>query len=107
MGICYSSFGGKNREREWKTENDNTNKLDSKLGKTTSGSSDFASFISKFGGGGGVAAAAAAEERSLHQIPGRLFANGASRVACLYTQQGKKGTNQDAMIVWEVSLPYA
>lgn len=101
MGICYSSFGGKNREREWKSENDNTSRLDSKLGKTTSGSGDFASFISKFGGGGGGAAAAAAEERSLHQIPGRLFANGASRVACLYTQQGKKGTNQDAMIVWE------
>lgn len=110
MGICYSSFGGKNREREWKNENDNTNGLDSKLGKTTSGSSDFASFISKFGSGGGgaaAAAAAAAEERVLHQIPGRLFVNGASRVACLYTQQGKKGTNQDAMIVWEVRLPYA
>lgn len=99
MGICYSSFGGKNKEREWKNENDNTSKLDFKLGKTTSGSADFASFISKFGGG----AATAAEERALLQIPGRLVANGASKVACLYTQQGKKGTNQDAMIVWEVS----
>ncbi|XP_010907919.1 probable protein phosphatase 2C 33 [Elaeis guineensis] len=37
----------------------------------------------------------------LHRIPGRLFLNGASSVASLFTQQGKKGTNQDAMIVWE------
>lgn len=38
----------------------------------------------------------------LQRIPGRMFANGSSSVACLYTQQGKKGANQDAMIVWEV-----
>lgn len=38
---------------------------------------------------------------SLHRIPGRLFANGFTDVASLFTQQGKKGTNQDAMIVWE------
>ncbi|KAE8713326.1 putative protein phosphatase 2C 18 [Hibiscus syriacus] len=38
---------------------------------------------------------------TLHRIPGRLFLNGSSGVASLYTQQGKKGTNQDAMIVWE------
>ncbi|CAB4281988.1 unnamed protein product [Prunus armeniaca] len=39
----------------------------------------------------------------VHEIdtPGRLIANGGSKVACLYTQQGKKGTNQDAMLVWE------
>ncbi|KAG1331563.1 putative protein phosphatase 2C 33 [Cocos nucifera] len=37
----------------------------------------------------------------LHRIPGRMFLNGASSVASLFTQQGKKGTNQDAMIVWE------
>ncbi|OAY81555.1 putative protein phosphatase 2C 33, partial [Ananas comosus] len=42
------------------------------------------------GGGGGP-----------HGIPGRIAANGASGVASLFTQQGKKGTNQDAMIVWE------
>ncbi|KAG8640781.1 hypothetical protein MANES_01G054104v8 [Manihot esculenta] len=35
-------------------------------------------------------------------IPGRLFLNGSSNIASLFTQQGKKGTNQDAMIVWEV-----
>ncbi|KAK8317427.1 hypothetical protein V6Z11_A13G106200 [Gossypium hirsutum] len=41
------------------------------------------------------------KEEQLHRIPGRLFLNGSSGVASLYTQQGKKGTNQDAMIVWE------
>ena len=38
------------------------------------------------------------------EIPGRICMNGASKIACLYTQQGKKGTNQDAMLVWEVSI---
>ncbi|KAI4342872.1 hypothetical protein MLD38_027438 [Melastoma candidum] len=37
----------------------------------------------------------------LHSIPGRLFLNGASEFTSLYSQQGKKGINQDAMIVWE------
>lgn len=37
----------------------------------------------------------------LHRIPGRIFLNGSSEVASLFTQQGKKGTNQDAMVVWE------
>uniref|UniRef100_A0A0D9VFX3 protein-serine/threonine phosphatase n=1 Tax=Leersia perrieri TaxID=77586 RepID=A0A0D9VFX3_9ORYZ len=37
----------------------------------------------------------------LRGIPGRIAGNGACAVASLYTQQGKKGVNQDAMIVWE------
>nr|XP_043622087.1 probable protein phosphatase 2C 66 [Erigeron canadensis] len=53
------------------------------------------------GGSGGRSKRYASEERLLHQIPGRLFGNGSSSIASLYTQQGKKGTNQDAMIVWE------
>lgn len=44
-------------------------------------------------------------ENELHRIPDRMFVNGASNLAALFTQQGKKGTNQDAMLVWEVSLP--
>ncbi|KAG2316268.1 hypothetical protein Bca52824_019390 [Brassica carinata] len=40
-------------------------------------------------------------EDSLHQVPGRMFMNGSSDVACIFTQQGKKGPNQDAMVVWE------
>ncbi|MQM01784.1 hypothetical protein Taro_034541 [Colocasia esculenta] len=47
------------------------------------------------GAGAGVA------EEELHRVPGRLFLNGSSEVACLFTQQGRKGTNQDAMLVWE------
>jgi len=41
---------------------------------------------------------------ALQKTPGRLFANGSTQFASLFTQQGRKGTNQDAMIVWEVSL---
>lgn len=37
----------------------------------------------------------------LHKIPGRLFVNGSSDAASLFTKQGKKGVNQDAMVVWE------
>ncbi|WOH15320.1 hypothetical protein DCAR_0934857 [Daucus carota subsp. sativus] len=40
-------------------------------------------------------------EEQLYRIPGRMFLNGSSDVASMFTQQGKKGTNQDAMIVWE------
>ncbi|XP_068645261.1 probable protein phosphatase 2C 33 [Aristolochia californica] len=40
-------------------------------------------------------------EEELHKVPGRIFLNGATSIASLFTQQGKKGTNQDAMIVWE------
>ncbi|KAL4302681.1 hypothetical protein GQ457_10G015310 [Hibiscus cannabinus] len=40
-------------------------------------------------------------DEPLHRIPGRVFLNGSTDVASLFTQQGKKGTNQDAMIVWE------
>lgn len=36
------------------------------------------------------------------QLVGRLVGNGSSETASLYTQQGSKGTNQDAMLVWEV-----
>ncbi|KAG7591866.1 PPM-type phosphatase domain [Arabidopsis thaliana x Arabidopsis arenosa] len=46
-----------------------------------------------FNGGG--------EINEIQQVVGRLVGNGSSEIACLYTQQGKKGTNQDAMLVWE------
>lgn len=41
-------------------------------------------------------------EMWLHRIPGRMFLNGSTDVASLFTKQGRKGINQDAMIVWEV-----
>nr|GMD36840.1 probable protein phosphatase 2C 52 [Ipomoea batatas] len=37
----------------------------------------------------------------LASIPNRIFTNGRSRTSCIFTQQGRKGINQDAMIVWE------
>nr|CAB3491523.1 unnamed protein product [Digitaria exilis] len=38
------------------------------------------------------------------EVPGRIARNGVSNVACLFPRQGRKGTNQDAMVVWEISL---
>lgn len=40
--------------------------------------------------------------KHLSSIPNRIFTNGVSRSSCIFTQQGRKGINQDAMIVWEV-----
>ncbi|KAK1389963.1 PPM-type phosphatase domain-containing protein [Heracleum sosnowskyi] len=37
----------------------------------------------------------------LSSISNRIFTNGKSRSSCIFTQQGHKGINQDAMIVWE------
>ncbi|KAH7521499.1 hypothetical protein FEM48_Zijuj07G0040000 [Ziziphus jujuba var. spinosa] len=37
----------------------------------------------------------------LHRVPGRFCLNGSTDEASLFTKQGKKGVNQDAMIVWE------
>ncbi|XP_010278294.1 PREDICTED: probable protein phosphatase 2C 52 [Nelumbo nucifera] len=37
----------------------------------------------------------------LPSISNRIFANGNSRTSCIFTQQGRKGINQDAMVVWE------
>lgn len=42
-------------------------------------------------------------EDRLHRNHNRMFLNGSSEIASLFTQQGKKGINQDAMIVWKVS----
>ncbi|XP_048540592.1 probable protein phosphatase 2C 66 [Triticum urartu] len=54
-------------------------------------------------GGGGKKLPGEGEmtEEELARVPGRTCANGASAAACLHTQQGRKGTNQDAMVVWE------
>lgn len=71
-------------------------KIDLKLRKNSCSNGDLSTFISKLSGGGG-----GGEERRVQQIRGRLTGNGANNVGCLYTQQGKKGINQDAMIIWE------
>ncbi|XP_075487137.1 putative protein phosphatase 2C 6 isoform X2 [Primulina tabacum] len=96
MGICYSSSCGRTKTG-WETGNDSGGRLDSKSKKNSSGA-----LTRRFSGGGASAAAAlVSAERTLFQIPGRMFSSGATRIASLYTQQGKKGTNQDAMIIWE------
>jgi hypothetical protein len=45
-----------------------------------------------------------AENRHADAPSGRIAGNGASAsaAASLYTMQGRKGVNQDAMVVWEV-----
>lgn len=48
-----------------------------------------------------VSGGGAEDAEELHFIPGRMLVNGSSEVTSLFTQQGKKGANQDAMIVWE------
>ncbi|XP_062108050.1 probable protein phosphatase 2C 33 isoform X2 [Humulus lupulus] len=40
-------------------------------------------------------------EKRLHRVSGRICLNGCSDMTSLFTKQGKKGINQDAMIVWE------
>lgn len=46
----------------------------------------------------------APREDQLGTVPGRIFSNdGRSRTASVFTQQGRKGINQDAMLIWDVS----
>ncbi|KAM6553814.1 hypothetical protein CsatB_014576 [Cannabis sativa] len=40
-------------------------------------------------------------EKRLHRVRGRICLNGCSDVTSLFTKQGQKRVNQDAMIVWE------
>lgn len=40
--------------------------------------------------------------QNLPSAPNRIFLNGKSNSSCIFTQQGRKGVNQDAMVVWEV-----
>ncbi|XP_062225357.1 probable protein phosphatase 2C 38 [Phragmites australis] len=53
--------------------------------------------------GGSSSPRGASAEGRRAEPPGRIAGNGASAsaVASLYTMQGRKGVNQDAMVVWE------
>lgn len=87
MGNCQSSVNVKTpaaRNGGGKAPESNSKRITSV---------DLSTLINKISRGG--------RRGSLHQIPGRLFLNGASRIASLYSQQGMKGVNQDAMLVWE------
>lgn len=96
MGSCYSSINKEGLAAESCTKSTSPAKRQSsgrwngKIQPNKYASADF-SFLGKIGGGG----------RASSIEPGRMFANGASSISCLFTQQGRKGTNQDAMIVWE------
>ncbi|CAN8293119.1 unnamed protein product [Cochlearia groenlandica] len=41
------------------------------------------------------------EADEIQQVVGRLVGNVSSEIACLYSKQGSKGTNQDSMLVYE------
>ncbi|XP_047313873.1 probable protein phosphatase 2C 52 [Impatiens glandulifera] len=47
----------------------------------------------------------AARLQQLSSIPNRIIMNGNSTTSCVFTQQGRKGINQDAMIVWDDFMP--
>lgn len=79
MGSCMSSFGHHvsqtAAEQPWKREID---------GATAE-----------------ALASQAEKDAQLADVEGRLCTNGANSLACIHTQQGKKGINQDSMIIWE------
>ncbi|OVA04148.1 Protein phosphatase 2C (PP2C)-like domain [Macleaya cordata] len=105
MGSCYSSQRSKDLE-EAVDSNDGSatspslfNRLKSNNNKKKKKKRKNRDLIESLSDGKGDLSNV--KENELHRIPGRLFVNGASDAACLFTQQGRKGTNQDAMLVWE------
>ncbi|KAI3769064.1 hypothetical protein L6452_00160 [Arctium lappa] len=103
MGTCYSAAGDGRRDRKagGGGEDDDDDGESGRWWKSKSGKKmnryKATDLRFKFGGG----RRSAAEDGGLLQVPGRISGNGSSSIASLHTQQGKKGTNQDAMIVWE------
>lgn len=102
MGSCLSTQPGDGAAwpQRWRKR-----RGDEREGAAAAGGGGFGFFSSGGGGGGGKKLPGGGEmtEEELARVAGRTCANGASAVACLHTQQGRKGTNQDAMVVWEVS----
>lgn len=98
MGSCMSSDGGGGDRSSLSPSSPSFrspglgSKKANRSGRKRQGSSRCSSFEATHG------------EDQIHRIPGRMFLNGSSNEASLFTQQGKKGTNQDAMVVWEVYL---
>lgn len=93
MGCCASTphaVGGGVEERERETEQQWQQAADGKLVRHKDAEESLLQAESK-------------ADALLAIIPGRMVSNGASDAACVFTQQGRKGTNQDAMVVWEVS----
>jgi hypothetical protein len=94
MGCCASTpqagGGGGEEERERENEQQWQQAADGKLVRHKDAEESLLQAESK-------------ADALLAIIPGRMVSNGASEAACVFTQQGRKGTNQDAMVVWEVS----
>ena len=94
MGCCASTphavGGGVEEERERENEQQWQQAADGKLVRHKDAEESLLQAESK-------------ADALLAIIPGRMVSNGASDAACVFTQQGRKGTNQDAMVVWEVS----
>lgn len=99
MGSCFSGDGSASMScapaspSSSKKRNSfgRRNRRPSSSSSTSSPSSSYATVDSKM-------------EIWLHRVPGRFCLNGSTDVASLFTKQGRKGVNQDAMIVWEVLL---
>jgi hypothetical protein len=48
--------------------------------------------------------AEAKNDALLPSVPGRMVTNGVGNAVVVHTQQGAKGINQDAVVVWEVKV---
>ncbi|KAL5735494.1 hypothetical protein ACOSP7_029966 [Xanthoceras sorbifolium] len=93
MGSCYSTIRKKKSSDDAAIDTSTTAGIDKGSSGRWRRKSRDALILKK--------ASADNDAAELHQISGRMFTNASTRIACLYTQQGKKGTNQDAMLVWE------
>lgn len=96
MGNCLSQ---KNEEAK-KVEQKCTRKEKTREVNTPNGNHSYlqGTFNFEFLRRGGVIG-----ENDLHRFITRMPFSGASRLASLYTEKGKKEVNQDDMLVWEVS----
>ncbi|KAJ4874400.1 putative protein phosphatase 2C 18 [Raphanus sativus] len=88
MGLCYSVDRSRTTGKEPGETSTTAETVDDRLG-----SGRWRRPRDLKGGGG--------EVEGVQEVSGRLISNGSCEIACLYTQQGKKGTNQDAMLVFE------
>lgn len=95
MGSCLSSEGQQKGDAEEIEQDEKTREVNTPNanGIVLGGTFDL-EFLRK----GGVIG-----EDDLLQIGTRMFLSGHGRFASLYTRQGTRVVNQDAMLVWEVS----
>ncbi|KAI3701675.1 hypothetical protein L6452_26924 [Arctium lappa] len=102
MGACYSTVGDGRRDRKAGSGGEDDDDGESgRWWKSKSGRKmnryKLTDLRFKFGGD----RRSTVEDDDIYHVSSRISGNGSSSIASLHTQQGKKGTNQDAMIVWE------